>query len=44
MKQVKISSEGPNHKAIDLGDLDHLSEYSFLHPKFNREIKGRQFS
>lgn len=43
MKNVKISSESANHSAVDLGKLDQLMDYSFMHPKLNREVKGKQF-
>jgi mannose-6-phosphate isomerase-like protein (cupin superfamily) len=43
MKNVKITSEGINHCAIDLGIFDQLMEYSYLHPKRHQEIKGKQF-
>jgi mannose-6-phosphate isomerase-like protein (cupin superfamily) len=43
MKTVKITSEGVNHTAIDLGQFDNLSEYSYMHPKRNQEIFGKQF-
>ena len=42
MKKVKITSEGTNYTAIDLGMFDHLMDYSFLHSKLNREVKGKQ--
>jgi mannose-6-phosphate isomerase-like protein (cupin superfamily) len=43
MKNVKITSEGINHCAIDLGIFDKLMDYSYLHPKRHQEIKGKQF-
>jgi mannose-6-phosphate isomerase-like protein (cupin superfamily) len=43
MKTVKITSEGVNHCAIDLGIFDHLMDYSFMHPKLHTEVKGKQF-
>ena len=43
MKKVKITSEGTNHTAIDLGLFDQLMDHSYLHPKLNREVKGKQF-
>ena len=43
MKNVKITSEGINHTAIDLGQVDQLMDYSYRHPKRNQEIKGKVF-
>lgn len=43
MKNVKVISQGINHSAIDLGLFDDLTDYSFLHPKFHNEVKGKQF-
>jgi len=43
MKTVKITSEGTNHRAIDLGRFDQLSDYSYMHPKRHQEIEGKQF-
>lgn len=40
---MKITSEGKNHKAINLGSFDQLGQHSFLHPKFKTENKGRIF-
>jgi mannose-6-phosphate isomerase-like protein (cupin superfamily) len=43
MKNVKITSEGINHSAIDLGKFDQLMDYSYMHPKRFQEIKGKLF-
>ncbi len=43
MKNIKITSEGINHSAIDLGIFDHLTEYSYMHPKRHQEVKGKIF-
>jgi mannose-6-phosphate isomerase-like protein (cupin superfamily) len=43
MKTVKITSEGTNHTAIDLGGFDHLSDYSYMHPKRQQEVVGKKF-
>ena len=43
MKNVKITSEGSNHSAIDLGIFDNLMGYSYMHPKRHQEVKGKQF-
>ncbi len=43
MKKLKISSEGVNHSSIDLGNLDELMDYSYMHPKRHQEVKGKVF-
>lgn len=43
MKTVKIKSEGENHIAIDLGQIDQLMDYSYMHPKRHQEVKGKVF-
>ena len=43
MKNVKIKSEGINHIAIDLGLIDQLMDYSYMHPKRHQEVKGKVF-
>ena len=43
MKNVKITSEGSNHSAIELGIFDRLMEYSYMHPKRHQEVKGKVF-
>src|ERR1035437_4293527 len=43
MKTVKTTSEGINHNAIDLGKLDQLMDYSYMHPKRHQEVKGKLF-
>ena len=43
MKTAKIKSEGINHTAIDLGQIDQLMDYSYTHPKRNHEINGKVF-
>jgi mannose-6-phosphate isomerase-like protein (cupin superfamily) len=43
MKTVKIISEGINHSAIDLGVLNQLIDYSYMHPKRHQEVKGKVF-
>jgi mannose-6-phosphate isomerase-like protein (cupin superfamily) len=44
MKTIKTISEGPNHSAIEVGKFENLMDHSFLHPKFNREFKGKIFT
>jgi mannose-6-phosphate isomerase-like protein (cupin superfamily) len=43
MKTAKIKSEGLNHMAIDLGPIDQLMDYSYMHPKRHQEVKGKVF-
>jgi len=43
MKNAKITSEGSNHISIDLGTIDQLMDYSYMHPKRNQEVKGKVF-
>ena len=43
MKNVKITSEGINHSAIELGIFDQLMDYSYMHPKRHQEVKGKVF-
>ena len=43
MKNVKITSEGINHTAIELGLFDQLMNYSYMHPKRQQEVKGKVF-
>jgi len=43
MKQVKELSESSNYTAIDLGDLNHLMNYSLIHPINKQEIEGKVF-
>ncbi len=43
MKDLQITSDGPNYSAIDLGEFDNLIDYSFLHPRLKNEIKGKVF-
>jgi mannose-6-phosphate isomerase-like protein (cupin superfamily) len=43
MKTPKKISEGLNHSAIDLGSFDDLMNFSYIHPKFQNEVKGKLF-
>ncbi len=43
MKTVKITSEGNNHIAIDLGPIDQLNDYSYMHPKRQQQVRGKVF-
>jgi mannose-6-phosphate isomerase-like protein (cupin superfamily) len=43
MKKLTVSAEGANYSAINIGELNNLMDYSFLHPKLNTEVKGKVF-
>lgn len=43
MKNLKVTSEGPNYSAIEIGKFDNLMDYLYLHPKLNQEVKGKIF-
>lgn len=43
MKEIKIISEGQNYSAIELGRLDMLTDYSYMHPKLKQLVKGKVF-
>ncbi len=44
MKNVKITSEGTNHVAVDLGKFDELMDYTYIHPKLMKEVSGKLFT
>ncbi len=43
MKQIKIISENKNYTAVNVGSLDKLTDYSFIHPKTGKEVTGKVF-
>jgi mannose-6-phosphate isomerase-like protein (cupin superfamily) len=43
MKKIEIISENKNYKAINIGSLDHLQGYSFIHPKTGQTVTGKVF-
>jgi mannose-6-phosphate isomerase-like protein (cupin superfamily) len=43
MEEPKKIDQGSNFSAIDLGDFDSLTNYTFLHPKLYSEIDGKVF-
>jgi quercetin dioxygenase-like cupin family protein len=43
MKAIENVSENKNYTAINIGILDKLPEYSFIHPKTNQEVRGKVF-
>lgn len=40
---IKTISEGTNYKAIDIGTLDKLSDYSFIHPRLGHTVESKLF-
>lgn len=40
---IQTISEGDNHKAINIGALDKLSDYSFIHPKLGHTVENKLF-
>ena len=44
MKKVQTIAENKNCKAINLGPLNKISQYEFIHPKFNTTDKSRIFT
>lgn len=40
---MRSVSEGDNHKAINIGSLEELSNYSYPHPKLNLDVEGKLF-
>lgn len=43
MKQSEKISENKNYSAVNVGNLDEIKNYSLIHPKSGREIKGKVF-
>jgi mannose-6-phosphate isomerase-like protein (cupin superfamily) len=43
MKQPELISKNKNHTAVNIGKLDDLSTYSFIHPKTGLEVTGKVF-
>ena len=43
MKKPQVIAQSENFKAIDLGSLSEISQYEFIHPKFNTSDKARIF-
>ncbi len=43
MKQPSTIAENKNYTAINIGKLDELTEYSLIHPKSGKEVKGKVF-
>lgn len=43
MKKITVKSEGGNYSAIEIGALNELAEYAYLHPKLKQNIYGKLF-
>lgn len=43
MKQVEKIAENKNYSAINIGSLDDIKDYSLIHPKTGKEVKGKLF-
>jgi mannose-6-phosphate isomerase-like protein (cupin superfamily) len=43
MKQIEKILESKNCTAINIGRLDDLTDYSFIHPKNGQEVRGKVF-
>lgn len=43
MKKIETISESNSYSAVNIGVLDDLQDYSFLHPKTQQEIRGKVF-
>ena len=43
MKKVETISENKNFTAINVGRLDSIVDYSFIHPKTQKEVTGKVF-
>ncbi len=43
MKQIEKISENKNYTAVNIGNLNELREYSFIHPKTGQEVTGKVF-
>jgi len=43
MKKIEKISENKNYTAVNIGSLDHIEEYSFLHPKTGQTVTGKVF-
>ena len=40
---INVISEGSNYKAVDIGSLNQLSDYDFVHPKLGHTVKNKLF-
>ncbi|WP_297093110.1 cupin domain-containing protein [uncultured Draconibacterium sp.] len=43
MKQSEKISENKDYSAINIGRLDEIKNYSLIHPKSGKEVKGKVF-
>lgn len=42
-KEILTIAENKSYAAVNIGSLDELADYSLIHPKSGREIKGKVF-
>lgn len=40
---INTIAEGENYKAIDIGNLSQLSDYSFVHPRLGHTVENKLF-
>ncbi len=43
MKQIEKFSENRNYTAVNIGNQNELSGYSFIYPKMGQEVTGKVF-
>ncbi len=43
MKRIENISENKNYTAVNIGRLDALDDYSFIHPKTKQTVTGKVF-
>lgn len=43
MKKIEIISESENYTAVNIGSLNKLQDYSFVHPKNGQTVTGKVF-
>ncbi|MDR1291146.1 MAG: cupin domain-containing protein [Planctomycetaceae bacterium] len=43
MKTIKNIAENKNYTAVSVGNFDDLKDYSFIHVKTKKEVKGKVF-
>ncbi|MDR2706758.1 MAG: cupin domain-containing protein [Planctomycetaceae bacterium] len=43
MKPIEKISENKNYTAINIGNFDQLTDYSFIHVKTKQEVRGKVF-
>jgi mannose-6-phosphate isomerase-like protein (cupin superfamily) len=43
MKKIEKIAENKNYSAINIGSLEDIKDYSLIHPKTGKEVKGKLF-